>query len=419
MWKLVIVVLCLALVVDAALVRIPLTKPSKKRSIKNHSTHLALLRSKYNSSFIVTNEQLTNYQDDQYYGPITIGTPPQTFNVLFDSGSSNLWVPGAPCAANDVACLTHNTYNSSASSTYQVNNQSFAIQYGTGNLTGYLAVDTVNVSGLVITGQTFAIATSEPGSTFVYSEFDGILGMAYQQISVDNVIPPFYNMYTQNLIDEPIFAFYLTNNSANGLSANGGELTLGGYDSTYYIGEITYTPVTQEGYWQFNVDSIIVGSTPICYSCTAIADSGTSLLAVPTALYTTVQNTLGAILNEDGLYVFDCTQTNNLPVVSFKIAGTIFTLDSSNYVYEMEGNYGNILCVSAFEDASVNLWILGDVFIMKYYAIFDMGNNQVGFATAVSNSSNVQQVGGGALNLSPNLLGILIPVLFAFCRLWF
>lgn len=417
MWKLVIVVLCLALVVDAALVRIPLTKPSKKRSIKNHSTHLALLRSKYNSSFIVTNEQLTNYQDDQYYGPITIGTPPQTFNVLFDSGSSNLWVPGAPCAANDVACLTHNTYNSSASSTYQVNNQSFAIQYGTGNLTGYLAVDTVNVSGLVITGQTFAIATSEPGSTFVYSEFDGILGMAYQQISVDNVIPPFYNMYTQNLIDEPIFAFYLTNNSANGLSANGGELTLGGYDSTYYIGEITYTPVTQEGYWQFNVDSIIVGSTPICYSCTAIADSGTSLLAVPTALYTTVQNTLGAILNEDGLYVFDCTQTNNLPVVSFKIAGTIFTLDSSNYVYEMEGNYGNILCVSAFEDASVNLWILGDVFIMKYYAIFDMGNNQVGFATAVSNSSNVQQVGGGALNLSPNLLGILIPVLFAFCRL--
>ncbi|XP_011210079.2 lysosomal aspartic protease [Bactrocera dorsalis] len=415
MLKSVIVVLCLALVVDAALVRIPLTKPNKRRSIKNYSTHLALLRSKFNSNFIVANEQLSNYEDDQYYGPITIGTPPQNFNVLFDSGSSNLWVPGAPCAANDTACSTHNTYNSSASSTYQVNNQSFAIQYGSGNLTGYLAEDTVNVSGLVITGQTFAIATSEPGTTFVYSEFDGILGMAYQQISVDNVIPPFYNMYTQGLIDSPVFAFYLTNNSADGLPANGSELTLGGYDTTHFIGDITYTPVTLEGYWQFNVESITIGtSTAICYSCSAICDSGTSLLAVPTALYTAVQATLGAILNEDGLYVFDCTQTSSLPVVSFNIAGTTFTLDSSNYVYEMEGPYGNILCVSAFEDGGTNFWILGDVFIMKYYAIFDMGNNRVGFATAVSNSSNIEVVGGGALNLSPNLLGIIIPVLLAF-----
>uniref|UniRef100_A0A0K8U723 Lysosomal aspartic protease n=1 Tax=Bactrocera latifrons TaxID=174628 RepID=A0A0K8U723_BACLA len=415
MLKLTVLVLCLALVADAALVRVPLKKPNKRRSIKNYSTNLAVLRSKYNSNFVATSEQLSNYLDDQYYGPITIGTPPQNFNVLFDTGSSNLWVPGAPCAVNDTACSTHNTYNSSASSTYQPNGQSFAIQYGTGNLTGYLAEDTVNVSGLVITGQTFAIATSEPGTTFVYSEFDGILGMAYQQISVDKVIPPFYNMYTQGLIDSPVFAFYLTNNSTGVLSANGGELTLGGYDTTHFIGDITYTPVTLEGYWQFNVESITIGnSTVICYSCSAICDSGTSLLAVPTLFYINVQTALGAVLNENGVYVFDCTQTSSLPVVSFNIAGTTFTLDSSNYVYEMEGYYGNILCVSAFEDGGTNFWILGDVFIMKYYAIFDMGNNQVGFATAVSNSSNVEVGGGGAFNLNPNLLVILTSVLLAF-----
>ncbi|XP_029680504.1 lysosomal aspartic protease-like [Formica exsecta] len=315
-------------------------------------------------------EGLTNYLDMEYYGQISIGTPPQTFTVIFDTGSSNLWVPSQKCQSDNQACALHHRYDSSKSTTYEANGKPFAIQYGTGSLSGFLSTDVVNVAGLNVQHQTFAEATSEPGSTFVYAQFDGILGLGYDTISEDGVTPVFYNMVQQGLVEQPIFSFYLNQDDS---SAEVGELIFGGTDPDHYVGEITYVPVTQQGYWQFALDGVKVGDKyMVVAGYQAIADTGTSLIVGPSDIIDVINQKIGADSNGN----VDCSQLSNLPTISFIVnSGTYLGLTPDYYIIQDQGT-----CISGFSGSDSSLWILGDVFLRRYYSVYDQGNNQVGFA---------------------------------------
>lgn len=80
-----------------------------------------------------------------YFAKISIGTPPQTFTMLFDTGSSNTWVPSSQCSIDDEACQNHNRFKADESHTFRRNDHRFFIEYGTGKVEGTLGNDTITV----------------------------------------------------------------------------------------------------------------------------------------------------------------------------------------------------------------------------------------------------------------------------------
>ncbi|XP_038675282.1 pepsin A-like [Scyliorhinus canicula] len=324
------------------------------------------------------NEPMTNYMDMDYYGRISIGNPPQSFTVIFDTGSSNLWVPSVYCS--QASCTKHRRFYPSRSSTYTSNNQAVSIQYGTGAMVGILGYDTVSISNMVIRDQEFGLATSEPGGFYSYVTFDGILGLGYPSLASAGATTVFHNMVAQNLLDQPLFSVYLT----RGYGESGSEILFGGIDSSHYTGQIRWVPVTREFYWQINIDRVTInGQVVACDGgCPAIVDTGTSYLTGSTSAIDTIQQYIGARGSPTSVATIDCSNLGSMPDVVFTINGMDFPLSPQVYTLQ-ENYYGQSSCYSGFSGGGGNQWILGDVFIGGYYTIFDHGNNRLGFAQAV------------------------------------
>ena len=224
---------------------------------------------------------VSNFLNAQYFSEIAIGTPPQTFKVVLDTGSSNLWVPSQEC--NSIACYLHTKYDSSASSTYKKNGSDFEIRYGSGSLSGFVSQDTIQIGDLKVKKQDFAEATSEPGLAFAFGRFDGIMGLGYDTISVNKIVPPIYNMIDQDLLDDPVFSFYL-GNTANG-DGDESEAMFGGINKDHYTGKMTKIPLRRKAYWEVDLDAISLGDATAELDDTGvILDTGTSLIALPTTL---------------------------------------------------------------------------------------------------------------------------------------
>lgn len=277
-------------------------------------------------------------------------------------------------AARPVIYENHKKYIPTQSSTFKWGTQSISIQYGTGSMTGYLAVDTVEVGGITVANQVFGMSKTE-AAFMAHMAADGILGLAFQSIASDNVVPVFDNMVKQDLVSQQFFSVYLSSHSQEG-----SVVVFGGIDESYYTGAITWIPLTSATYWQIKMDSVTInGNVAACSGgCQAIIDTGTSMVVGPTSDISNMNSWVGASTDQYGDATVNCQNIQNMPELVFTLNGHAFTVPASAYV--SQSSYG---CNTGFSGSNSQLWILGDVFIRQFYVIFDSQNKNIGLAQSV------------------------------------
>jgi hypothetical protein len=394
-----LIALCVVLGVALAGKHIPLKRIKPLREIMRANGQWAdykVLKDKIalaNSMLGLDEEPLKDYTDTEYAGEVDIGTPAQKFSVVMDTGSANLWVASDKCTTK-TSCKGKTEFVESKSSTYKSSTQKFSIQYGTGSCSGTIGYDTVCIAGVCVEQQPFGDATSL-AAFFTDQPMDGICGLAFQSLAVDRVIPPVLNMIQQNLLDNPWFTVWMTS-EGNVQGTNGGQITLGDYDTDHCSSTCDWVPLSSATYYEFILDGYKVDTSSSSKAVAAtnprvpsrrrratgsaaISDTGTSLIAGPSEDIDTICKQLGG-KPDGGLYTIPCSKKDSLPDVIFTINGKDYPVSSKNYVVP-DGTQ----CILGFQGMRAVAgpkWILGDCFIREYCNVYDMGNKRLGLCKA-------------------------------------
>jgi len=355
-----------------------------------------------------------DYDDVVYLSEITIGTPPQEFLVVMDTGSSDLWVPGIECGQTDAEyrmpidprtkhllkrmpppmnknpCDGKSKFDGTKSSTYKKDGRPFHIQYGTGSCTGYVAADNVCLDENLCVQNGFGVAT-KLAPFFADQPLDGIFGMGFESLSAEKVTPPIQTMIDQKLLANPWFTVWMTMTYAENVT--GGEITLGDYDLAHCSDQVDWVPLTKASWYEINLNSIKVGNSTskgevIVSNAvqTAISDTGTSLIAGPRDQIKQICTELGGKFDQQTqLYIVPCEDAKTLPPVVLNINGKDYPVTAKNYVDKLEEPDGR--CFLGFQGFFGGFggpqWILGDCFIREYCQIYDMGGKRLGLAKAL------------------------------------
>ncbi|CAH8556236.1 hypothetical protein MS3_00005500 [Schistosoma haematobium] len=335
----------------------------------------------WNKQNTSTPEQLINYENLQYYGEISVGTPPQKLRVLFDTGSTDTWLASRKCWFLDIFCWMFSFYDSSKSSTYVADGSNFNVQYLDSNYSGFWSLDTIRINPLEIRNQAFAEMRSIFNLDYLSDKYDGIIGMSNRRISEYGNIPMFPNILANGVNMNPIFSFYLNRENGEGI---GGEMVLGGVNPKYFKGDFEYVPTIQNYMWTIQMLSLQINGINFCNICSAVIDTGTSLIIGPNEQVERINSLLHAFDNF-GRNVIDCGRIDMLPSIEFIFHRKKYILKPQHYVVK-ETDFFKTICLSPFQShfsLPPNYWVLGDVFMGKFYTVFDFGQRRIGLADAV------------------------------------
>lgn len=331
----------------------------------------------------------------EYIGTIGVGTNERgeaqfEARVVFDTGSTNLWVASTLCKEfpcnNDRAREFYDPQKSSTQEAFLGEDGDIDIMFGTGELRGPLHVDTYRVGPMEVKRQPFAMIREMNGDVFSSFPFEGILGLGFKSLSFGGINPFFERVIEQRLLDNNEFAFFF-----NVDSDQPSALLWGGIDKDLYHGPIRMFPVVQAHYWALELVDFKVGNVSMKSIGMSddpvkrlIVDSGTTYFTAPEGLHEQIVSQIPEA---------DCDAVEKYPPLTYVLKGAdeqTYELVVSQETY-MIGGYGNS-CRPAFMALDVNeqygpAMILGEVFMRHFFTVFSRGdgaaeNAKIGIAPA-------------------------------------
>ncbi|KAG2142910.1 aspartic peptidase domain-containing protein [Suillus bovinus] len=322
--------------------------------------------------------------DTGYYGTIAIGTPPVSYDVILDTGSSDLWLTSSTCGAS---CGTSPTYDPAMSSTFQNLSTPFEIQYGSGAVAGYVAEETVQMAGFSVAKQGFGVVDAL-SSAFNTNPVSGIMGLAWSSLSSTQQTPFWQTLASDGSWDSALFGVQLTRyGNVSGAAQNepGGVIDMGYTNSSLYTGSIEYHDlVGTPQYWEINMSELTVqgNSIDIAGISTAIIDTGTTDIAGPASaiasIYAQIPGSQAGTGQLEGYYTYPCSTTVN---VQFNFGGNTWSMSPADFTHSQASTTE---CIGAFFISSIGQggpsWVIGDAFLKNVYSVFKYSPASVGFA---------------------------------------
>mmetsp|Transcript_5872 Transcript_5872/g.13909 ORF Transcript_5872/g.13909 Transcript_5872/m.13909 type:complete len:491 (-) Transcript_5872:56-1528(-) len=334
----------------------------------------------------------------QYYGEVAIGTPPQNFKVIFDTGSGHLLVPSAKC--DSAACNTHRRFWENRSSTAvpigwadeprkraadETDRDTQVINFAMGDAVGQYTRDRVCL-GKACADADFVTMMEESDDPFKHAEWDGVLGLGQSLTDAEefnvfsvlacNATPP---------LSRPVFAVYLGQRVEDPA-----EISFGDYSTARMASGLRWVNISEEGYWQFQFTDFTVDGKPtgLCKkygkrACQAVLDTGSSLMMGPKADV----DQLITLLNFGHDTGKNCTNDDKFPKFGFIVEGQTLEMEPDDYMDRsrptgalVDSCWAHLMPVG--DTGRGPIFVLGMPFMRAFYTVYDVRAKRIGLARA-------------------------------------
>ncbi|KAI6204876.1 hypothetical protein M3Y94_00728000 [Aphelenchoides besseyi] len=318
-------------------------------------------------------------QNIEYLGVVSLGQPPQKFEVVFDTGSDIFWVPKVGCSSSGPYakyCRSRRSlYSPRRSKSSKSLGRRFRIEYGTGSAYGDYFTDAFAFGSPG--GKQLKLKSRVRFGAASRAQFSdqGILGLPSSDTSSGRGSSVFHQAVRDGLMDKPIFTAYLRKCPGRGSCSQGGRITFGSEDKAHCNNVKDWVRVDAGvPHWRFSIQRIAVGRFRKNGRIKVISDTGTSDIIVSTGVANSIGRSIGAT-RRGGEHYVSCRKRFT---TQLKINGHYYSIPSAQ-VLQPVGNGRCRLAISGGAEG-LGVWILGDPFLRSFCNVHDIRRRRIGFA---------------------------------------